>query len=60
MLDAAAVGSGTRVVDIGTGPGFVASAATERGAVVRAVDQSAAMAQIARPLAWTRWSPAPS
>jgi SAM-dependent methyltransferase len=48
LLDAAAAGPGTRLLDVGTGPGFVARAAIDRGAVVCAVDQSAAMVQIAR------------
>jgi SAM-dependent methyltransferase len=48
LLDTVAVGPGTRLLDVGTGPGFVARAAIERGAVVRAADQSAAMVQIAR------------
>lgn len=48
LLDAAGVGPGTRVLDVGTGPGFVALAAAERGAAVRAADQSAAMVRIAR------------
>lgn len=48
MLDAALVGAGTRSLDVGTGPGFAAAAAVGRGAVVQAVDQSAAMVQIAR------------
>lgn len=48
LLAAASVGSGTRVLDVGTGPGFVGRAAAERGAVVRAADQSAAMVRIAR------------
>ena len=48
LLDAAAVGSGTRLLDAGTGPGFVALAAIDRGALVQAVDQSAAMVRIAR------------
>lgn len=48
LLDAAAVGHGTRLLDVGTGPGFVALAAAARGAVVRAADQSAAMVQLAR------------
>lgn len=48
LLDAAAVGAGTRLLDVGTGPGLVALAAAERGAVVRAADQSAAMVAIAR------------
>ena len=48
LLDAARVGSGTRVLDVGTGPGFVALAAASRGASVAAVDQSTAMVGIAR------------
>ena len=48
LLDAAAVEAGRRVLDVGTGPGFVALAAAARGAVVRAVDQSAAMVALAR------------
>ena len=48
LLDAAGVREGTRVLDAGTGPGFVALAAAARGAVVKAVDQSAAMVSIAR------------
>ena len=48
LLDAAGVRSGTRLLDAGTGPGFVALAAVGRGALVQAVDQSAAMVRIAR------------
>lgn len=48
LLRAAGVGHGTRLLDVGTGPGFVASAAVELGAEVTAVDQSAAMVRIAR------------
>ena len=48
LLDAAAVVSGTRVLDVGTGPGFVALAAASRGASVVAADQSTAMVAIAR------------
>jgi SAM-dependent methyltransferase len=48
LLDAAGVRSGTRVLDVGTGPGFVALAAAGRGADVAAADQSAAMVGIAR------------
>lgn len=48
LLDAAGVAHGTRLLDAGTGPGFVALAARARGAVVRAADQSAAMVAIAR------------
>ncbi|MFF4428586.1 class I SAM-dependent methyltransferase [Streptomyces sp. NPDC001513] len=48
LLDAVQVGPGTRVLDVGTGPGTVAAAATDRGAAVTAVDSSAAMAELAR------------
>ena len=48
LLDAARVAAGRRVLDVGTGPGFVALAAADRGAVVTAVDQSSAMVEIAR------------
>lgn len=47
LLDAAGVQAGSRVLDVGTGPGFVALAALARGAVVAAVDQSSAMVEIA-------------
>lgn len=47
LLDAAAVGAGSRLVDVATGPGVVALAALERGADVVAVDQSAAMVALA-------------
>lgn len=47
LLDAARVTTGTLVLDVATGPGFVAEAALARGAVVTAVDQSAAMVAIA-------------
>ena len=48
LLEAAQVQPGHRLLDVGTGPGFVALAATERGARVDAVDQALAMVQIAR------------
>lgn len=48
LLDAARVTSGTRVLDVATGPGFVADEALRRGAQVTAVDQSAEMVAIAR------------
>ena len=48
LLDAARVAAGSRMLDVGTGPGFAALAATARGAAVTAVDQSIAMVEIAR------------
>lgn len=47
LLDAAAVGSGSRVLDLGCGPGQVAAAAATRGARAEGVDVSAAMVEIA-------------
>lgn len=47
LLDAAGVEALARVLDVGTGPGFVALAAAARGADVVAVDQSTAMVEIA-------------
>ncbi|MFC1419743.1 class I SAM-dependent methyltransferase [Streptacidiphilus cavernicola] len=44
LLDAAGVGPGTRVLDVGTGPGVVAAVALARGAAVTAVDASPEMA----------------
>ena len=40
LLDAAHVGPGTRVLDVATGPGYVAGAAARRGASVVGVDFS--------------------
>jgi len=48
LLDAAGVGSGTRVVDVATGAGYVAAAAAERGAAVVGVDFSRAQLALAR------------
>jgi ubiquinone/menaquinone biosynthesis C-methylase UbiE len=48
LLDAARVGPGIRVLDVATGPGYVAAAAVGRGAIVVAVDFSAAMLAEAR------------
>lgn len=47
LLDAAEVGSGTRVLDVGTGPGTVAAAALARGAEVVAVDAEPGMVALA-------------
>jgi SAM-dependent methyltransferase len=43
LLDAAGVKAGIRVIDIATGPGYVAAAAARQGARVIGVDFSAAM-----------------
>jgi SAM-dependent methyltransferase len=48
LLDAADVGPGRYVLDVGTGTGTAALAAQERGARVRAVDADAGMAELAR------------
>ena len=48
LLDAAGAAAGARVLDVGTGPGFVALAAAARGAAAAAADQSAAMVALAR------------
>ncbi len=48
LLDAAGVREGTRVLDVGTGPGTAAAAACARGAKVTAVDAEPGMAELAR------------
>ncbi|MGW4379618.1 class I SAM-dependent methyltransferase [Kitasatospora sp. NPDC004531] len=48
LLDAAGVVAGTRVLDVGTGPGTVAAAAGARGAEVTAVDAEPSMLELAR------------
>ena len=48
LLDAAGVTVGSRVLDVATGPGVVALAASDRGADVIAVDQTESMLAIAR------------
>jgi SAM-dependent methyltransferase len=47
LLDAAGVAAGTRLLDVGTGPGVVAGAAVARGARVTAVDAEPSMAAAA-------------
>lgn len=48
LLDAAFVGAGTRLLDVATGPGYVAAAAAHRGAVATGIDFAEAMVAIAR------------
>ncbi len=48
LLDAARVTAGTRVLDIATGPGYVAAQAAERGASVVGVDRAGSMVALAR------------
>jgi SAM-dependent methyltransferase len=48
LLDAAGVGEGTRVLDVGTGTGNVAWAAARRGAEVTAIDAEPSMVELAR------------
>lgn len=43
LLDAVRAGKGMRLLDVATGPGYVAAAASQRGASVIGVDFSAAM-----------------
>jgi SAM-dependent methyltransferase len=50
LLDAAQVGAGSRVLDVASGPGYVAADATERGASVVGIDVAAAMVSLARRL----------
>ncbi len=47
LLDAAAVGPGTRMLDLATGPGYVAARAADRGASVVGVDVASAMIALA-------------
>ncbi len=48
LLDAAAIGPGVRVLDVGSGTGSVTVAAVARGAVARAVDAEATMVEATR------------
>jgi SAM-dependent methyltransferase len=50
LLDAASVAAGTRVLDVATGPGYVAGRAAARGASVVGVDIAGAMVELARRL----------
>jgi SAM-dependent methyltransferase len=48
LLDAAGVTAGRHLLDVGTGPGYAAQRAAERGAVVRGVDIAEEMVALAR------------
>lgn len=48
LLDAVRVNAGTRLLDVATGPGFIAAAAHARGAIVVGLDFSRAMIAAAR------------
>ena len=48
LLDAAGVRAGTRVLDVASGPGYVAGAAARRGATVVGIDFSLRMVEQAR------------
>jgi SAM-dependent methyltransferase len=48
LLDAAAVAAGMRVLDVGTGPGYAARRAADRGAVATGVDIADEMVALAR------------
>ena len=50
LLAAAGVQAGTRLVDIGCGPGYVTARASERGALALGIDISSAMVALARRL----------
>jgi ubiquinone/menaquinone biosynthesis C-methylase UbiE len=48
LLDAAAIRNGSRVLDVATGGGYIAAAATQRGADSIGIDFSAAQLRMAR------------
>jgi SAM-dependent methyltransferase len=48
ILDASAVGDGTRVLDVACGPGWLSAAAAKRGATVTGVDFAEHMLTVAR------------
>ena len=50
LLDAAEIDRGERVLDVATGPGYVAARAAERGAATIGLDNAEAMLSIARRL----------
>lgn len=48
LLDAAKVGTGTRILDLATGPGYVAARSAERGATPVGIDIAESMVALAR------------
>ena len=48
LLDAAGVGAGLDVLDVGSGPGYAARRAAERGAIVTGIDSAEGMVSLAR------------
>src|SRR3954470_8745883 len=50
LLEAVGAGPGVRLLDVATGPGYVANAAAEKGAIVTGIDFSPSMLEIARRL----------
>ena len=48
LLDAAGVDAGTRLLDVGTGPGYAAGRASERGAIATGVDLADELVALAR------------
>ena len=48
LLDAAGVGAGLHVLDVGSGPGYAARRAAERGAIVTGIDRAEGMVSLAR------------
>jgi SAM-dependent methyltransferase len=50
LLDACQIHRGSRVLDVATGPGYVAAACAERGASVTGVDIASEMVKLARQL----------
>lgn len=47
-LDAAGIGAGSRVLDVATGPGIIAAAASERGARAKGIDFAEHMVAVAQ------------
>jgi SAM-dependent methyltransferase len=50
LLDAAGVGAGMKVLDLATGPGYVAARAAERGALPVGIDVASSMVELSREL----------